>query len=331
MRSLLLLGMTIAAAGTGVAQVPPRPDVGYEPTPQAAVEAMLALAHVGPGDVVYDLGSGDGRIVITAAKKFGARGVGVEMQPALVRASRQAAADAGVADKVTFVEDDFFNVDLSRATVVTLYLFPHVNARLEPKLRRELHAGARIVSYSFEMGTWVPDTTERLPNGRDVLLWTVPRPPAHAPDVPFVPTPQTIVEEMLALANVGPNDVVFDLGSGDGRVVIVAAQKYGATGVGIEIEPRLVDMSRRVAQQADLADKVTFVEGDLFDADVSRATVVVLCLSARVNAQLETKLRGLRPGTRILSREFPIGTWEPDKTTHAQDGSLLLLWTVRAR
>lgn len=323
--------VTITAAGTNAVQVPRRPDVGYEPTPQAAVDAMLRLAHVGPHDVVYDLGSGDGRIVITAAREFGARGVGIELQPALVQASRQAAIHAEVADRVTFIQEDFFDVDLSKATVVALYLFPPVNARLEPKLRRELHAGARVVSYSFPIGEWVPDQTDRLPNGQAVLLWTVPRPPAHEPDVPFVPTPQGVVEEMLALARVGPKDVVFDLGSGDGRVIIVAAQLYGAKGVGIEIQPRLVEMSRRVAQEAGLDSKATFIEGDLFSADVSKATVVVLCLSASVNAKLETRLRDLRPGTRIVSRQFPIGNWAPDRTTHAQDGSLLFLWVVHPR
>jgi predicted RNA methylase len=307
------------------------PDIGYEPTPPSVVDQMLEFAHVGPGDTVYDLGSGDGRIVIEAAKRYGARGVGVELQPTLVRTSRQAATDAGVADKVTFVEGDFFTVDLSRATVVMLYLWPSVNDRLEPKLRSELPPGARIVSYTFGMSRWEPDASTRLENGRDLRLWVIPRPPRREPDVPFITTPQPIVEEMLKLASVSQNDTVFDLGSGDGRIPITATQIYGARAVGVEIVPRLVELSRRVAEQAGFEDRVSFIEGDLFDADLSRATVVVLCLSADVNARLEPKLRALHPGTRVVSRQFPIGTWRPDKSVRAQDGSVLYLWIVRSR
>ena len=328
-----VLALAISSAGPAeqTGQAGRVPDIGFEPTPPNVVDQMLEFAHVGPGDTVYDLGSGDGRIVIEAAKRYGARGVGVELQPTLVHASRQAATDAGVADKVTFVEADFFNVDLSPATVVMLYLWPSVNDRLEPKLRRELPAGARVVSYTFGMSRWEPDASTRLENGRELRLWVIPRRPRREPDVPFIATPQPIVEEMLKLASVGRGDVVFDLGSGDGRIPITATQIYGARGVGVEIVPRLVELSRHVAEQAGFEDKVTFIEGDLFDADLSRATVVVLCLSAEVNAKLEPTLRTLRPGTRVVSRQFPIGAWPPDKTVRAQDGSELFLWIVRSR
>ena len=331
----LLAALAILASSEPRAQSPAwqgrLPDIGYEPTPPDVVTAMLQLARVGPADTVYDLGSGDGRIVIAAAAQFGARGVGIEMQPHLVRASRQAAAAAGVADRVTFVEGDFFEVDLSAATVVTTYLWPSVNDRLEPKLRRELPPGARIVSYTFPMGSWVPDATARASTGRGISLWVVPRRPAREPDVAFAPTPQPIVEQMLELARVGPSDVVLDLGSGDGRVPIVAAQRFGARGMGVEIVPYLVDRSKQIASDARLGDAVSFVEGDLFDADLSRATVVVLCLSASVHAKLEPRLRQLRPGTRIVSRRFSIGTWPPTATVRAEDGSELFLWIVPPR
>jgi len=140
-----------------------------------------------------------------------------------------------------------------------------------------------------------------------------------------------VSDAMLRLAGVGPDDVVFDLGSGDGRIVILAAQKYGAAGVGIELEPSLVQLSRQVAQEGEVADKVRFVEGDLFTADINDATVVTLSLSASVNARLESKLRQLRPGTRIVSRQFGIGEWLPDKTIRAEDGTELFLWIVRSR
>jgi SAM-dependent methyltransferase len=134
---------------------------------------------------------------------------------------------------------------------------------------------------------------------------------------------------MLQLAHVGAHDVVFDLGSGDGRIPIVAAQTYHARGVGIELVPELVERSRRIAQEGQIADRVRFIEGDLFDADLSEATVVTLYLTADVNARLEARLRRLRPGTRIVSRQFPVGEWTPDRTIRASDGSLLRLWIVK--
>jgi cyclopropane fatty-acyl-phospholipid synthase-like methyltransferase len=306
-------------------------DIGFEPSPLSVADAMLTLARVNADDVVYDLGSGDGRIVILAAQKYGAHGVGVELQPGLVQASRQAALQAGVADRVTFVQDDFFQADISAATVVTLYLWPSVNDRLEARLRRDLRPGTRIVSHAFGIGQWNPEKTVRAENGRELLLWTVPRRPTRTPDVEFVPTPQVVADEMLRLAGVGSNDVVFDLGSGDGRIVILAAQKYGARGVGIELDPPLVDLSRQVAREGEVSDKTKFIEADLFAADLTDATVVTLFLSANVNARLEAKLRHLRPGTRIVSRQFRIGEWMPDRTVRAQDGTEVFLWTVRPR
>ena len=150
-----------------------RPDVPYLPTPPDVVDAMLAFAQVTAEDVVYDLGSGDGRIVIAAARRYRARGVGVEIDPKLVAVARENVASAGVRDLVTILEADVFLTDLSRATVVTLYLLPEVNERLRPKLLRELRPGARIVSHDFVMGEWRPDATTRV-RDRSVLLWRVP-------------------------------------------------------------------------------------------------------------------------------------------------------------
>jgi SAM-dependent methyltransferase len=154
------------------------PDVYFASTRQPVADAMLALAGVRSDDVVYDLGSGDGRIVIIAAQKYGARGVGIEIDPTLVALSRQLAREGGVEDKVTFVEADMFTADISPATVVTLYLSTTINADLEPKLRRELRPGSRIVSQQFPMGRWIPDWTARAFD-QDLFLWIVPpRPPA---------------------------------------------------------------------------------------------------------------------------------------------------------
>jgi predicted O-methyltransferase YrrM len=152
---------------------PAGPDVVYIPTPQPVVEAMLTLADVRATDIVYDLGSGDGRIVITAAAKYGARGVGIELDPALVNQATENAAVAGVSDRVRFVEQDLFTADISEATVVTLYLLQSLNERLRPKLIAELNPGARIVSHVFSMGPeWPPARALRV-GASPVFLWTI--------------------------------------------------------------------------------------------------------------------------------------------------------------
>lgn len=173
MRSLVLA--VAAAAALALAQ-PPRakPDVIYVPTPQPVVDAMLELAQVKRTDIVYDLGSGDGRIAITAAKKYGARAVGIEIDPALVKQARQNAAAAGVSDRVQFITRDLFTADISKATVVTLYLLQSINERLRPKLVRELKPGSRIVSHVFNMGPeWPPEKTVTVDRSR-IFLWSIP-------------------------------------------------------------------------------------------------------------------------------------------------------------
>ena len=157
--------------------------------------------------------------------------------------------------------------------------------------------------------------------------------PARTPDIFFAPTLYSVADAMLKMAQVTANDVVYDLGSGDGRVLILAAQKYGARGVGIELDPKLVELARQIAREGEVADKVTFIEGDLFEADISKATVVTLYLSPTVNRRLEPKLRReLRAGTRIVSHQFLIGDWSPDKTVRAEDDRTdLFLWTVPPR
>jgi SAM-dependent methyltransferase len=178
------IGIRLAAAALSLvvtwtegraAQAPARsPDIHYVPTPTKVVDAMLALADVGPGDVVYDLGSGDGRIPIAAAK-LGARGVGIEIDPELVKRARNNADRAGVGGRATFIEDDIFTVDLSPASVVTLYLLGSLNERLRPKIFRETRPGTRIVSHRFRMGTWEPERSQRVDRA-DLWLWRVPPP-----------------------------------------------------------------------------------------------------------------------------------------------------------
>jgi ribosomal protein L11 methylase PrmA len=141
------------------------------PTPTEVVTAMLRMAKVGKNDVVFDLGSGDGRVVIAAVKQFGAaRGVGIEIDPIHVQEALANARRAGVSDRVEFKHQDLFEADLRSATVVTLYLGEYVNLRLRPKLQAELKTGTRVVSHAFDMGDWVPDES-RTVSGRGVFLW----------------------------------------------------------------------------------------------------------------------------------------------------------------
>jgi precorrin-6B methylase 2 len=152
------------------------PDVVYVPTPETVVHAMLKLAGVGKGDVLYDLGSGDGRIPITAAQTYGiARGVGIDINPERIKEANQNLAKAGVGKRVRFVNADLFESDLREATVVTLYLLPALNLKLLPKLLKELKPGTRIVSHAFNMGTWKAERTLEV-DGRDVFFWTIPAP-----------------------------------------------------------------------------------------------------------------------------------------------------------
>jgi SAM-dependent methyltransferase len=151
-------------------------DAPYVSTPAPVVDSMLALAEVTAADTVYDLGSGDGRIPIRAATAYGARGVGIEIRPDLVREARQHAEEAGVADRATFRHGDLFEADISEATVVTLYLLPAVNVALRPKLFRELRPGTRVVSRDFDMREWTPERTVVV-EGTTLYLWRIPDTP----------------------------------------------------------------------------------------------------------------------------------------------------------
>lgn len=163
----------VIASVVAFAQAPPRtPDVPFVPTSQELVVQMLKLANVTKDDVVYDLGCGDGRIVITAAKDFGAHAVGVDINPERIKEANENARKAGVTDRVKFVEGDLFTADIHPATVMTLYLLPNVNMKLRPRLWKELKPGTRVVSHSFDMEDWAPDK-EVDSNGSRLYLWTI--------------------------------------------------------------------------------------------------------------------------------------------------------------
>lgn len=175
MRAVILALLILAAIPTPSA-AQGRADVMYVPTPHATVDAMLALGEVGPGDILYDLGSGDGRIPIAAARRFGIRAVGIEIDPEWHGQARANARAAGVARLVSFRRQDLFRADFREASVVTLYLLPELNLRLRPRLLAELRPGTRIVSHAFDMGDWTPEKVVEVGGGDRIYLWRVPEP-----------------------------------------------------------------------------------------------------------------------------------------------------------
>ncbi len=175
--AIVLITCGLAHAQAAPAQTPPptrTPDVIYVPTPPEVVDAMLKVAKVTKDDVVYDLGCGDGRIVVTAAKQFGARGVGIDIDPQRIKEARANVESAGVGDRVQILQADLFESDIHEATVVTLYLLPSLNLKLKPILFKQLKPGTRIVSHAFDMGDWKPEQTLDV-NGRTVYYWTIPK------------------------------------------------------------------------------------------------------------------------------------------------------------
>jgi SAM-dependent methyltransferase len=188
MKKTLVLGVLLLA---GLSAVPASPgaqdlswpqfkgyDVPFVPTPPEVVEGMLILAGLKTGDILYDLGCGDGRIVIAAAKKYGVRATGIDIDPVRIGESNKNAAEAGVAGQVRFIQQDLFQANFKDATVVTMYLLTSVNLRLRPKLLTDLKPGTRLVSHSFEMGDWTPDktvvVTTSFGDERDIHFWVVP-------------------------------------------------------------------------------------------------------------------------------------------------------------
>ena len=174
------LGTTLGGAGLAgaafdlLAQSPLRtPDVIFVPSNFDVVVQMLKLAEVTRKDIVYDLGCGDGRFVVTAARQFGARGVGIDIDPERIQEARELSARTGADDKVRFIQGDLFDTDISEATVVTLYLLTRLNLKLRPKLMKELKPGTRIVSHAFDMGDWQPEKTESVVS-TTIYLWRIP-------------------------------------------------------------------------------------------------------------------------------------------------------------
>ena len=234
----VLVALSIWLAGCSTANVPvpaalpaaPVPDVVFVPTPFPVVDQMLAVAKVGPGDVLYDLGSGDGRIVIAAAKRFGIRATGIDIDPKRIEESNFNADTAGVRDRVNFRTADLFETDLREASVVTLYLLPALNVRLRPKLFNELAPGSRVVSHSFDMDDWKADSTLAV-QARVIYYWVMP-------------------------ANVdGAWELVIDPGAQERRHKLDIDQKYQ------ELTSATVDGGQQVAGARVRGDSVHFFLG----------------------------------------------------------------------
>jgi uncharacterized protein (TIGR03000 family) len=342
----------------------PRLDAVFVASPPEAVDKMLEMANVTDQDTIYDLGCGDGRILIAAAKKYQAKGVGIELDPLRVKDARDNVKKSGVDKLVTIREENFFKTaDLDKATVVTLYLLPDVNEKLLPIVQKQCKPGTRIVSLDFRMGDWKPAREETVKDreGQEhtVFLWDVgqtepkkeekkaevkkeiekkeeKKEEASRPrlDVPFLPTPDEVVDKMLELAKVTDKDVVYDLGCGDGRIVVVAAKRYGAHGVGIDLNPERVKDSLRNVKKHKVEKLVEIREGDALKVpDLDKATVITLYLLPEFNEKLMPILKKqCKPGTRIVSHDFGIGNWKPLKEVQVKDNDGddhdLYLWII---
>jgi cyclopropane fatty-acyl-phospholipid synthase-like methyltransferase len=316
------------------------PDILWVPTPPEVVNKMLELAQVKKNDLLYDLGCGDGRIVITAAKKYGCKAVGYDIDPNKVRESRRNVDANNVGNLVKIEQADVFTLDLSKANVITLYLLPTLNVKLIPQLEK-LKPGSRIVSHDFDMKGIEPDKVEEVisADGRHhtVYLWTTPLKKElkyiREPDILWVPTPQEVVDKMLEMAQVKKDDLLYDLGCGDGRIVITAAKKYGCKAIGYDIDPERVKESRKNVDANNVGNLVTIEQADVFTLDLSKANVVTLYLLPSLNVKLIPQLEKLKPGSRIVSHDFDMRGVKPDQVvTITPDGSFreheIYLWTT---
>jgi methylase of polypeptide subunit release factors len=201
-RWLAVAALGLAAVGVALSQEG-RGDVVYVPTPQIVVEEMFAMAKLGPNDFLIDLGSGDGRMVITAAKKFGARGFGVDLDTYLLKVASQNAQKEGVADRVQFFEQNLFETDLKQATVISSYLLPEMNLKLRPKIM-QLKPGTRVVAHDYHMGDWYPDDQKTIP---------VPEKQVGNPGVSYIYlwyVPAVVAGQWQSSVNIGGRDLVYE-------------------------------------------------------------------------------------------------------------------------
>ena len=302
------------------------PDKIYFPTPPEVVDRMLELAGVKDTDLVYDLGCGDGRIVVAAAQKYGCKAVGYDIDPERVKESINNVKKNNLSNLVAIEQKDIFTLDLSGADVIALYLLADLNVKLIPQLEK-LKPGSRIVSHDFDMKGIVPDKVVTVKENNSyrehkVYLWTTPLKKEgqeeelrfiREPDVVFLTTPPVVVDKMLELAKVKKTDLVYDLGCGDGRIVITAAKQYGCRGIGYDIDPEAVKQARQNVELNNVGDLVKIEQADIFTLDLSDADVIALYLLSRLNVKLIPQLEKLKPGSRIVSHNFGMEGVKPDR------------------
>lgn len=324
------------------------PDVIFVPTPDEVIEKMLDMAEVKKGDVVYDLGCGDGRIVVAAAKR-GAKATGWDINPERVKEAVENVKKNHVEQNAKIIHDDIFTLDLSGANVITLYLLPSLNVKLIPQLEK-LPSGSRIVSHDFNMEGVKPDQVEQFTctdgGSHTIYLWTTPlkkekkeeekkeagaKKEFRRPDVIYVPTPHEVVSKMLDMAKVAKGEVVYDLGCGDGRIVVAAA-KRGAKATGWDINPERVREARENVKNNHVEQNAKILHDDIFTLDLSSANVVTLYLLTSLNEKLIPQLEKLKPGSRIVSHDFSMPGVKPDEVVEFEetDGSshTIYLWTT---
>ncbi len=318
----------IDTTGKPVKPDPKRPklDVPYVPTPQAVVDKMLETAKLTKDDVVFDLGCGDGRIVVSAAKKHGCKAVGVDLDPKRCEESLANVKKAGVGKLVEIREGDALKVeDLDKASVVFLYLLPELNLKLRPILEKHLKAGARIVTHDFDMGdAWKPlkefEMKAKDDDGEEavhtIYYYEIDaiRKADREPDVIYVPTPQGTVDKMLELAKVKESDIVYDLGCGDGRIPVTAAKKYKAKAWGFDIDPKRIQESNENVKKAGVEKLVTIDKKDIFTLDLSKVDVLTLYLLPELNVKLLPQIKKMKAGSRVVTHDFDIEGITPDET-----------------
>ena len=326
--ALLMFGCTTREAP----QPKPKEPVAKEPVLSEATKAVLELAKPTPKDKVYVLGSGDGQLAVAAAKEYGASVVAVDAKPTAEAAL--AAEKAGVANRVTFLKEGVEQADLSEATLIILPGSEGVTEALEQKLKTKLTPGTRIVSYVHKISGWRPEAEQAVKAGGGeqlAFLYAVPASASPSSLAPFVPTPMPVVEKMVEMAGITKDDVVYDLGCGDGRIVVEAAKKSGARAVGVDFDIRRCEEARDRAKRENVANLVEIRNEDIMKTDFSNATVVTLYLLPSSNRLLKPKLLALKAGARIVSHDFSIEGWEPLRKENVNTGTdqhTIYLWEV---